>query len=193
MRGQSVVELLMVLLIFVALSAIAIPSFSHAVQEGRLRGAAFYLSSRVALLRMQAVRRYANVALRFTNVGSSYRYQTFGDGDGDGVRSADIATGRDPALDTGDEIGNHFEGVRFGFIPGCPLIDGSTVAAGANPIRIGSSGLLVFAPSGTATSGTLYLRGQGDTAYAVVILGATGRTRLLRCTARTGTWSHDGS
>ena len=192
MRGQSVVELLLVLLVFVALSAIAIPSFTHAVQEGRLRGAAFYVSSRLALLRMRAVRRYANVALRFTDVGGVYRFQTFGDGDGDGVRSADITVGRDPALDEGDEIGHHFPGVRFGFLPGCPLIDGTAVGAGTSPIRIGSSGLLVFAPSGTATSGTLYLRGRGDTAFAVVILGATGRTRLLRCTGRTGAWKVDG-
>jgi len=32
---------------------------------------------------------------------------------------------------------------------------------------------------------------SGDVAYALVVLGATGRTTLLRCDARAGTWSVD--
>lgn len=192
MRGQSLVELLVVMALAIALGALAVPSVTRAVEESRLRGAAFHVSGRLALLRVKAVRRYAKVALRFTPTGGSYRYQTFGDGDGDGVRSSDIATGLDPALDEAEEIGDHFAGVVFGFVTGCPLVDGSSVPAGASPVRIGSSGLLTFAPSGSATSGTLYLRGRSDTAYAVVILGATGRTRLLRCSAGSGTWVLDG-
>ncbi len=192
MRGQSLTELLIILALTITVGAIAVPSISRAVDETRLRGAAFHMASRLALLRVQAVRRYANVALRFTPDGNDYRYQTYGDGDGDGVRSADIATGRDPALDAADAIGNHFAGVTFGFLAGCPLVDGTAVPPGANAVRIGSSGLLTFAPSGTATSGTLYLRGRTDIAYAIVILGVTGRTRLLRCSAGTGTWAVDG-
>jgi hypothetical protein len=192
MRGQSLLELLLTMSVLITVSALAVPSVARAVEEGRLRGAAFHLSSRLLLLRAQAVRRYANVALRFTASGGTYLYQTFGDGDGDGVHASDIAVGRDPALDAPDDIGRHFHGVTFGFVVGCPLIDGSSVPVGASPIRIGSSGLLTFAPSGTATSGTLYLRGSSDAAYAIVILGATGRTRLLRCTPRQGTWSVDG-
>ena len=79
--------------------------------------------------------------------------------------------------------------VSFGFLSGCPLIGGGT--PGGNPIRIGNTTLLSVSPAGTATSGTLYLRGRGDVAYALVVLGATGRTTLLRCDARAGTWSVD--
>jgi hypothetical protein len=39
---------------------------------------------------------------------------------------------------------------------------------------------LSFGPSGGATSGTLYVRGAGAQQYAVRILGATGRSRVLR-------------
>ena len=91
MRGYTLVELLIVLLVAVAVCAMSIPVVGYAIEEGRLRGAAFYLSSRLALLRMQAVRRFANVALRFKYDGVKYRYQTFGDGDGDGVKSGDQA------------------------------------------------------------------------------------------------------
>jgi hypothetical protein len=46
-------------------------------------------------------------------------------------------------------------------------------------VRIGTSRILTLGPDGTATSGTLYLHGR-RAQFAVRILGATGRTRLLR-------------
>ena len=45
-----------------------------------------------------------------------------------------------------------------------------------------------FTPLGTASSGTLYLRGRDGSEYAVRVLGATGRTRVLRYEAITRTW-----
>jgi hypothetical protein len=190
-RGTSTIEQLVVLALIALVFGMSLPAMKRSVEHGRLRGAAFYLASRVAQLRMQAVHRGANVALRF-DATDPYVFQAFMDGDGDGVRSADIVSGRDSAIDRQAEaIPERFEGVRFGFVPGCPLSDGSAVPQDADPVRIGSSRFLVFAPSGTATSGTLYLRGQLDIGYAVVILGATGRTRLLACTASRGQWEID--
>jgi hypothetical protein len=189
-RGSSVVEQVVVLALIALVFAMSLPAMKRGVEHGRLRGAAFYLSSRVAQLRMQAVHRGANVALRFDSA-DPYAFQAFMDGDGDGVRAADIASGRDPAIDRAEAIPERFSGVAFGFVPGCPLSDGSAVPSGADPVRIGSSRLLVFAPAGTATSGTLYLRGRLEIGYAVVILGATGRTRLLACTPSRGKWDVD--
>jgi hypothetical protein len=190
MRGTSTTEQLVVLALIAVVFAMSLPVMKRGVEHGRLRGAAFYLSSRVAQLRMQAVHRGTNVALQFSPV-DPYAFQAFMDGDGDGVRSADIASGRDPAIDLAQTIRQHFPGIVFGFVPGCPLSDGGAVPPGADPVRIGSSRLLVFAPSGTATSGTLYLRGQLEIGYAVVILGATGRTRLLACAPSQGNWKID--
>lgn len=190
MRGSSVIEQLVVLALIALVFGLSLPAMKRGVEHGRLRGAAFYLSGRVAQLRMQAVHRGSNVALRFSST-DPYAFQAFMDGDGDGVRSVDIASGRDPAIDLAEAIRDHFPGVAFGFVPGCPLSDGSAVPADADPIRIGASKLLVFAPAGTATSGTLYLRGQLEMGYAVVILGATGRTRLLACAPSQGKWGID--
>jgi hypothetical protein len=190
-RGNTTIEQLVVLALIALVFGLSLPVMKRGVEHGRLRGAGFYLAGRVAQLRMQAVHRGTNVALRF-NPADPYAFQAFMDGDGDGVRSADIASGRDPAIDARPEtIPERFSGIRFGFLPGCPLSDGSTVPPDADPVRIGTAKLLVFAPSGTATSGTLYLRGQLDIAYAVVILGATGRTRLLACSASRGKWEID--
>ena len=189
MRGYTLVEMLVVMCVLTTVIAISIPAMTGAVDAARLRGAAFHVSARLALVRMQAVRRYANVALRFQNRNGEYRYQTFADGDGDGVKTADITSGRDVPLGGDEGLRDNYPGVAFGFLPGCPLVNGGT--PDSNPIRIGNSTLLSFSPAGTATSGTLYLRGRGHRAYALVILGATGRTTLLTCDAASGTWSVD--
>ena len=47
---------------------------------------------------------------------------------------------------------------------------------------------MTFTATGTATSGSLYLLGRGQTQYVVRIYGETGRTRILRYNARSRTW-----
>jgi len=51
-----------------------------------------------------------------------------------------------------------------------------------------TSALLSFTPVGTASSRTLYVRGRDGSQYAVRVLGATGRTRVLRYAPATRTW-----
>jgi hypothetical protein len=51
-----------------------------------------------------------------------------------------------------------------------------------------TSALMSFSPIGTASSRTLYLRGGDGSQYAVRVLGATGRTRVLRYVAGTRVW-----
>lgn len=190
MRGYSLVELLAALSVMVTVMAVSVPIVERSRQEGRVRGAAFHLSSQCAWLRMSAVQRNANVALRFVQSGGRYTAQPFRDGNRDGVRSADIAAGRDEALGPAMAIEALFPGAQFGFVPGCPLVDGSAVPVDASPLRIGSARMLVFTPDGASSGGTIYLRGPAvsTSAYAVVMLAATGRTRLLRCAPTSGTW-----
>jgi type II secretory pathway pseudopilin PulG len=189
MRGASLVELLVTLAVLGTLTTISVPMFGNALEHSRLRGAAFHLSARLYLVRSQAVRRHGYVALRFKTTNGVVQFQTFADGDGDGVKSADIASGRDVALDGPEGLGDTHPGISFGFAPGCPLIDGTP--AGGNPVRIGTSGLLSYAPGGESTTGTLYIRSRSE-GYALVLLGATGRTRLLRCNSTDGQWWADG-
>lgn len=189
MRGYSLIDVLVTLAVLGALSAMSLPMLGNALDHTRLRGAAFHMAARLYLVRSQAVRRHAYVALRFKTINGVVQYQTFADGDGDGVKSADITSGRDVALDRPESIGETHAGIVFGFVPGCPLIDGSPPSG--NPVRIGTSGLLSYSPGGASTTGTLYLRGRGES-YAIVLLGATGRTRMLHCSATNGKWTTDG-
>jgi prepilin-type N-terminal cleavage/methylation domain-containing protein len=189
MRGFSLVELLVALLLLAVICAITLPPVTRIVDHWRTRGAASFIGARVALTRMRAVQRNANVGLRFAPAGAAYSMRAYADGNGNGVRAADIASGADPAIDGADRLDQLFPGVTFGFVPGARLIDGSDVGAGDDPIRLGAGNTLVFSPIGTATSGTLYLRGRGPWQYAVVILGATGRTRVLRFEPSSGSWT----
>jgi prepilin-type N-terminal cleavage/methylation domain-containing protein len=188
-RGVSLLEMLMTLALVLILSAIALPLTDRMRQEGKVRGAAYAIATRSGWLRIASVHRGARVGMRFTQAGGSWITQSFVDGDWDGVLSADIASGRDPAIDQPLDVRQW--GVEFGFAPGCPLVDGSAIPAGASPVRLGASRTLVFTPDGASSGGSLYVRGPtGTAAYAVVILAATGRSRLLRCAAGSSVWVH---
>jgi hypothetical protein len=189
MRGFSLLEVLVILALVTVISAVTLPITERLRQEGKVRGAAFAMAGRCGYLRMASVRRGARVAMRLRPQDGSWIAQNFMDGDWDGVLSADIASGRDPAIDQAADVREWFTGAQFGFAPGCSLVDGSAVPADASPVRIGAAGLLVFTPDGASSGGSLYLRGApGISSYAVVILAATGRTRLMRCPPGGGPW-----
>jgi Tfp pilus assembly protein FimT len=188
MRGTTLPDLLAALLVAAALAALSLPRVTDALDHWRTRGAASYLSSRVALTRMQAVRRRTNVALRFEPDNGGTRLRAYADGNGDGVRSVDITSGVDAALAPGDRLEDLFPHVTLGFVAGATLVDGSPVAPGADPVRFGPARMVSCTPEGTATAGTIYVRGQGPWQYAIVVLGATGRTRLLQFEPSASRW-----
>ncbi len=156
------VELLFALGLFLVLSAMAVPQVLAGLDRSRTRAAARFLAARMALARSQAVARSATVALRFSEDADVSSFAAYVDGNRNGVRSKDIASGEDAALDSPVRLSDLFPGV--------------TITSSS----IGPSEILSFTPVGTATSGTIYVRGRDGTQYAVRVLGATGRTRVLR-------------
>ena len=188
--GYTLPELLITIAVMGLVAAATVPRLGAAVDWGNTRGAAFYVSSRFALARTLAAHHNANVAFRFEPEDQAIRVGTIADTNGNGVRSSEIERGVDVPILPDDRLDRLFSGVSYGFIPGATLIDGTRAAPGDDPIRFGRSNLLTFSPSGTATSGTVYIRGRGDEwQYAVTVLGATGRTRISRFDVRTGQWS----
>ena len=188
MRGYSLIDLLAALAVGGCLTAISVPRLDGAVDAWRTRGAAHYLAGRIGRARMQAVQRGGHVALRFEPEDGTFRLRSYSDGNDNGVRTSDIDSGFDPPIAPAERIDHLFPGTRFGFIEGARLADGTPVAPGDDPIRVGNSRMLVCAPAGTATSGTVYLRGRGRIQFGVVILGATGRTRVVRFNPASGEW-----
>ena len=137
---------------------------------------------------MEALSRHTTVALRFVQVGDSYQYAAYADGNGDGVRAADIESGVDPRIQDDEQLSNQFAHVAFGTLPGLPPVDPASPPPGADPIRFGVSDSAAFTPLGTATPGSLYIIGRSRAQYVVRVLGETGKTRILKFDAKVGQW-----
>jgi hypothetical protein len=154
-------------------------AFAPLAARARAIGAARALALTLHRERMDAVRTGRACGLRFEDDGGRIVYTRVADGNGNGLRTAEVADGTDPTRSTRTRIADDFAGVRFAVVDDVPPIDGgASLAAGSDPIRIGSS-ILAFSPSGTATSGTLYLASADDRQFAVRVLGATGRVRIF--------------
>jgi hypothetical protein len=164
------------------LSGIAIPQSLATIDGSRTIGAARYLTSRLALTRSLAVQRTAAVALRFETDSRGVFFSTYKDGNHNGVRTRDIDLGIDRQIEQAVRLFEQFPGVEFGLV-----LDGVS----QDPIQIGNTSLLTFTPVGTATSGSLYVRGRDGSQYAVRVLGATGRTRLQRYDAQQRKWTDE--
>ena len=185
-RGATILELLFAIAAATTAGAIAVASVSGAIDEMRTAVAARYMAARIATLRIDALRRGSPVALRFEAAGDDYMFAPYEDGNGNGVRTADIRAGIDRPVGPLERLGGKFSGVRFELSSGIPDADGS-VGTGTDGVRIGSARILTMGEDGTATSGTLYIRGRRGQ-YAVRVLGVTGRTRMLQYLAGDRRW-----
>ncbi|HEY6362859.1 MAG TPA: GspH/FimT family pseudopilin [Vicinamibacterales bacterium] len=159
--GLTLVELMLALGLILVLAGMALPQVLSGLDSSRAHAAARYLAARMALARSQAVARSSTVALRFSGEAATLSFAAYVDGNHNGVRSNDIESGADTRLDAPARPSDLFPGVAISS-------------------SFGSSGIVSFTPAGTATSGTVYIRGRDGSRYAVRVLGATGRTRVLR-------------
>jgi prepilin-type N-terminal cleavage/methylation domain-containing protein len=187
-HGFTLLELLLATAIVATVLSMSVPLTTSAIDEIRTSMAARYVEGRILNARMLAVKRSADVALRFEAVGGGYAIAEYLDGNGNGVRSAEIAAGIDTQLAPRQFLHEQFPAVVFGLGANIPDVDGARSASATDGVRVGSSRILTLGPDGTATSGTLYLHGRRGQ-FAVRVLGATGRTRVLRFDTGTGRWS----
>lgn len=186
--GYSLVELLVTAALAVLIAAMATPTVFGARDAIRAVGAADYLASLLDVARTEALKRHANVAIRFEGAGTGFRYTMVADGNGDGVRTTQVLTGVDPALREAERLDQQFPGVAFGVAQGVTPIDAGDEIGDGDPIRFGRSRMVSFSPSGTCTPGTLYVLGHGRRQLAVRVLGATGRLRVLEFNFGLMTW-----
>jgi prepilin-type N-terminal cleavage/methylation domain-containing protein len=188
-RGYSLIELMMVLALGATLTAAAVPEYLTGLDDLRASAAAHHMLTRLQRARMEAVSRSAMVGVQFSQASDGrYSYALILDGNRNGVLTRDIQRGIDRPIVAAERLQDQFAGVEFGALPGLPPVDSGGTAPGTDPIRLGSGSIATFSALGTASSGTLYIRGRRDAQYAVRIFGETGKTRILKYDARTGKW-----
>jgi prepilin-type N-terminal cleavage/methylation domain-containing protein len=188
-HGFTLIELLLVVALLVIVSSVSVPLVASSLDASRTWGAAKYVAGRLNFARSVAVKRSVFVAMRVQTYGNSYRCTLYADGNRNGVRTIDIDHQMDRPLAAPERIDEKFGGVTFGILDGVKAVDsGELLGAGTDPVRFGQSDLISFNPNGSASAGTLYLRGRGRQQVAVRVLGITGRVRVLRYRFDTGQW-----
>ena len=178
--GHSLAEVMLVLALFTALAAAALPRIGATVHEYRLRGAAFHLRGLLRQTRSRAAAEGRYVAVVFEEVDGDPVFLVYGDGNGNGIRRRDIRLGVEEQLREPYRLSETFPGVRYGSLPigaDTPFFPG---------LRIGRSKIVSFSPLGSSTTGTLFLSNQYGLVYAIVVFGSTGRVRIARY--RGGRW-----
>jgi len=185
--GHSLIELMFVVGLVATLSGVAVPQLLAALDDFRATGAARYVAARLQRARMEAVMRSAEVAVKFTRTPAGYAFAVYVDGNGNGIRPVDIASGIDRLLSASERLSDNFRDTDFGTFDGLPPVDAAGPAPGNDPIRLGVSDMATFTARGTSSAGSIYIRSR-RTQYVIRIFGTTGKTRLLKFDARTHEW-----
>ena len=97
-RGLSLIEVLFATALATTLAGLAVPITSSALDRIRTAAAARQVAAAIAMARIDAVKGSAANALRFEPDGSDYVFTMHVDGNGNGVRTAEIQSGIDATM-----------------------------------------------------------------------------------------------
>jgi hypothetical protein len=191
-RGITLMETVVCLALTTLTVAAAVPAL------GRMRGSAMtaagarHLAVTLHALRWKSAAQGRGHGLRFVGDSEGWAWYEVRDGNGNGLRTAEVEAGTDPTLSGPHRLESVASGITLGFPPGGPFPrippKSGWIDDPSDPIRIGNTSLLAFTPAGTASSGTLYVTDGKERLYAVVIYGRTSKIRVWRYSADRGQW-----
>jgi Tfp pilus assembly protein FimT len=131
--------------------------------------------------RSYAISRNRNVGLKFRKSGERWEWALYADGNGNGVRTAEIASGVDKYLGVSypwvrnDVFPSILTGTRVPD-PGSP---GSYLDRIEDPVRFNNSDICSFSPMGESTPGSVYLWDSHNRMAVVRVFGRTAKVRTL--------------
>ena len=175
-NGMSLLELLVALTVLAVAVHFAAMSFVEWKVRTELIGAARNLGLTVTRLCAAAVASGRTHGLLLSSDGEDLVWQTVIDGDGDGVRRADVDSGVDSKLGPALSLRRFYPSVRPGRPAGVPPVGGG--AGGVDGLAFGRSPSIVCSPGGGGRAGTLYLRSILDHSAALRVYGPTSRVTL---------------
>lgn len=182
--GRTLGELLSGLAVLSLVVGMAAGLFTSSGRGAKARAGARLLAAALARERSRAIAHGEARGLAFDRDHRGWYWRRIRDGNGNGLRRADLAAGVDTIAGRRFRLESLVPGVRLGVAvdgedgpPGTRRID-----AESGPVRLGPGRLAAFGPLGGSTSGSLFVGdGRGGRA-AVVLSGVTGRLRV---------WSYD--
>jgi hypothetical protein len=179
--GQTASEVLVVLALLGIFAGLALPGTDRAFKRARLRGASRDLGLLFRRARTEAVLTRQRLGVVFERA-DGYSYAIYRDGNGNGIRRADIRSGVDVRLVGPVRIPERYRGVevRIGPPPPIPRIppEPGEVEDLDDPVKFGPTDIVSFSPEGTTSAGTVYLSIGRSYLAGVRLLGVTGRVRM---------------
>lgn len=131
--------------------------------------------------RSEAIVRGRMVGIKFRKNGDRHEWALFRDGNGNGIRSAEIASGVDRPLGLAFPWSRN--DVAPGILTGAPVPDpgapGRFLSRPEDPIRFNLSDICSFSPVGESTPGSIYLWDGHDRMAVVRIFGRSAKVRSL--------------
>jgi len=191
-RGFTLTELMAVLALSGIILLITLPTLASMKSEGRVAAGARELAMTMHALRWKSVALSRNHGLLFDRSEHGWIWFVVRDGNGNGMRMAELRAGVDQTLSGPHRIEDRDKGIGFGFptsgsLPRIPPRRGA-IGALDDPVKFGRSDLVSFSPLGSSSSGTVYITDGRHKLYAVVLFGPTARVRVWRFDTRQGEW-----
>lgn len=188
-EGFALVDVLIAAVLVASLAGMAVPLTGQVADASEVRAAAGYLAGRLRQTRQQAVTNGRATALVFDQAGEGrWQVRRCHDGNGNGVRRAEIASRVDPC-EGAEGLHLRFPRSTFALTDGTPDIDGVVGSTGG--IRFGASSMASCSAAGHCTPGTTYIVSRRGRQYAVRVSGVTGRARLYHFDTGIRRWAPD--
>ena len=191
-HGHTLLETLVVLALSGSLAGLALPALSGLLERARMRGASRELTTELREARSRAIAENRTLGLVFERDTGGWRHTLYADGDGDGIRTVDLAAGTDVPLASPRRLGDGWRGVDMGFLdlPRIRKLPPSTswLTSRDDPVQFGATDIVSFSPQGDASSGTLYVSDARSQMVAITLFGPTARVRSYRYDTAQEVW-----
>ena len=190
--GASLAEALVVTALLAVVALAAAPAVARLREAGRTGSAARSLAAKLREQRFRSIARRRACGIHFEQLSEGWVFREVVDGNGNGLRTAEIRSGTDPTVAGPHRVESLVTGARLGLPPGGPFPEippaTGSIPASADPVQFGASDVVSFTPLGASSSGTLYLTDGASALSAIVVYGPTARIRVLRYDPAEAAW-----
>jgi len=171
---------------------ITLPLAGRTLADARSAAAAREWALTLHALRWRSVTEGRACGVYFELDQGSWRWFEVRDGNGNGLRTAEVQLGVDAKTAGPFRMAQRHPGVELALpsqfsVREIPPARGWLV--GTDPIRFGRSNIVSFAPDGRASSGTFYLTDDRNRLFGVRLYGASARVRVWRWEREEQRWS----